>query len=93
MLATSKTECVEGQHVPVWRSPDTGEVIVDDFVDFWSEQTPQMLATSKTVCVEGQHVPFWRSPDTGDMILEDFRDWLQRWEKGPVAGRASRAEA
>ena len=31
MLATSKTECVEGQHVPVWRSPDTGDVILEDF--------------------------------------------------------------
>ena len=83
MLATSKPECVEGQQVPFWRSPDTGEVILDDFADFWSEQTPQMLATSKTECVEGQQVPSWRSPDTGDMILDDFWD-------GVIAGQGGK---
>ena len=79
MLATSKTECVEGQHVPVWRSPETGDVILGDFGDVRRKEAPRILATSKTECVEGQHVPFWRSPDTRDVILDDFGDSGQRW--------------
>ena len=83
MLATSKVDGFENQNLSVWRSPDAGEVILDDYCDCSSNWTPQVLTTSKVHGFEGQNLSVWISPD---VILDDFRDFKAIVRK-PTSGR------